>query len=130
MNFKKLAIPLALTLVYFGSVSSRLSPSLVTTAFANSKLGDLTKFKKIATDTETLVKKENLAAAKIRIKDLETSWDNAESALKPQSAEEWHTIDKGIDRALSALRVGPAEQKTCEKTIVELLALFDQAEAR
>ena len=42
-----------------------------------SKLGDLSSFRKIVLDTKSLADQSDLVAAKARIKDLETSWDEA-----------------------------------------------------
>ena len=121
------------TVAYVGTVSSisSLSPvSFITTASAATKLGDLSRFKKIAVDTEALVDKGDLTAAKARIKDLETTWDEAEAGIKSRDASDWHLLDKSIDKTLSALRAGSPKKEDCKKSLIDLRTQFEKLEAK
>ena len=83
-------------------------------------LGDMTRFIAITTDVQSIAASGNLEAAKTRITDLETAWDEAQATLQPVSPTEWGNVDGAIDDALRALRASTPDAATVTTTLAAL----------
>ncbi|UQU67626.1 hypothetical protein COUCH_15710 [Couchioplanes caeruleus] len=88
-------------------------------------LGDVSRFAAIVGQVRAEVSRNDLASAKVRVKDLEVAWDDAEAGLKPRDPGKWHQLDDEIDAVLSALRAGDPHQSDCAATLASLADALD-----
>jgi len=88
---------------------------------ANFPPAEMEKFHAIVTDTLAKVRAGDQPAAKARIKDLETAWDDAEDTLRPMNEAGWPFIDGRIDVALKAVRADHPDSTIETRALNELL---------
>lgn len=93
-----------------------------TSTTAAPGLGDMSAFSAIVTDVQTIAATGNLAAAKVRIKDFETTWDDQATKLRALDGNSWGTIDDAADAALAALRAGTPDVANVNATLTALQA--------
>jgi len=104
-----------------------LTPAQIVQAGAPS-LGDMAPFVAITTNVQGVAATGDLPAAKARITDLETAWDDAQSTLRPNNTLAWGNVDGAIDDALTALRAKAPDGTTVTATLAALqTALADPA---
>ena len=100
------------------SVSSTEIPDHVA---ANFPTAQMEKFHAIVADTLVKVQAGDQEAAKARITDLETAWDDSEDTLRPMDEAGWTSIDDRIDIALKAVRADHPDSTTDTRALNELL---------
>ncbi len=91
----------------------------------NSDLGDLSSYRKIVTDTQSIATTGDLAAAEKRITDLENLWDQNAKALRKAAPAAWSTVDGAADDAFSALRARSPDPARVRDTLAALTKSLD-----
>jgi len=92
---------------------------------STSPLGDLSGFRKITTDTLSLVQAGNMSAATSRVRDLEVAWDDSQSRLKLMNPSKWSLVDDSIDDVLKHLRAKPQDPAACKTALESLVSTLD-----
>ena len=95
-----------------------------TTTTADANLGDLSAFKAIIADVQTLAAKGDQTGAAKRITDYEAAWDAAETAIRPLNPTQWTNIDAASDDALKALRRSTPKADEVTKTLAALMTVL------
>ena len=88
-------------------------------------LGDMSPFKTIITDVQTIAAGGDFTAAEVRITDFETAWDDAAGAMRPLDTTDWGNVDVAADAALNALRASAPAADDVTGTLATLIAELD-----
>jgi hypothetical protein len=95
---------------------------------AQGALGDLSGFRAIALDTLRTAQAGDLSAARKRMDELESTWNDAAPKLKRQAPEKWKKVDAAIDRAERELRFWRARRTDTVQALQELVRTIDSIE--
>lgn len=90
-----------------------------------ASLGDLSSFKTIIADVQTLASKDDFAGASKRITDYESAWDQAETAIRPLNQNDWGNIDAASDAALKTLRQSNPSAEKVNKALAALTMVLN-----
>jgi uncharacterized membrane-anchored protein len=101
-----------------GAPVQQLTPQQAT---ANFPADDIAQFRTITEETLASVTSGDQGAAKSRITDLETAWDDAQSRLEPMDETAWTFLDSEIDDALSAVRASQPDAGEEQQALGALL---------
>jgi hypothetical protein len=115
-------------------VAADVAGGFVARAALPSTISDLSNVRAVVADAKALVDKGDLAAARTRLKDLDKFWDGAMASSSPQTVARWRVIDRaidrGLDRALLALRPRWPNAAMGDKALADLVAVVDQVSGK
>lgn len=92
-------------------------------------LGDTSAFASIISDVQAAADKADFTAAKTRITDFETAWDQKASALRALDGAAWGRVDEAADAALDAVRATTPDAKGVTDTLAALQAALQAAKS-
>ena len=119
---------IALPVAAFTGYNVYSARAAVTANVPAASLGDLSAFRAIITDVQSITAKGDFAAAKARIKDFEIAWDDNETGLKPMDPAHWGLIDEAADGAFTAVRADSPDPASISEALITLqAALEDQS---
>lgn len=104
------------------SLASPVPPGAAATTVGAAGLGDTSAFSMIITDVQADAEKADFAAAKTRITDFETAWDEKATTLRALDGAAWGTVDDAADAALDAVRATTPDAARVAETLVALQA--------
>jgi uncharacterized membrane-anchored protein len=87
---------------------------------AHFPASDVATFRTITLDTLAKVRAGDQAGAVLRVKDLETAWDDAQPTLQSADEVTWTAVDGRIDAVLKAVRDTAPDASTEKQTLIEL----------
>lgn len=100
-----------------GSGYALRQSSLANSADSSISWSDLSGFRTIEEDVLALVNKNDFAAAKTRVKDLETAWDQSAAVLKASDKARWTESDASIDAVLHEIRSSKPNPDTSKNSL-------------
>jgi len=106
--------------------STDLQNQALASTSSTAPLGDVSAFRQIAKDTLNFVRAGDLAHAKSRVDDLESTWDNAQARLRPMNPAKWSSVDQSIDTVLREMRAGQQDATACSTSLQALLTILDK----
>jgi hypothetical protein len=85
------------------------------------------EFKGLANDTIHAIESGNEKQMVAKITDLETAWDAKEDTLKPRDQATWTSIDKTLDKGISAIRGSKPDLEKGKAALKNLVTMLEQA---
>jgi uncharacterized membrane-anchored protein len=130
---RQVAAVVALLLILGGTGyyvrQGQLQKQAAASSSPTAPLGDVSPFRKIATDMLALVKSGDMAGAKTRAGDLETAWDDGQARMRPMNADKWTVMDGAIDDVLTKVRAGKPGSE-CAASLEALVRVIDNLGAQ